>query len=163
MFEKLCIGLLTLSALALAGNSIFRGSAPPVPLQSTVGDSARSFEVMGSDGTAHPVSSSDPALIVFFSTACEWCMKSLPTYREVATQDCSLDVILAVIDVEGEALRAWEEENLDTLAPCGSLTVGSVSRPFKYDVPATPTHYLIRGGAIVEKQVGAMLRVPGWL
>lgn len=159
-----------MSAATMAGvvlASSFDGADRPSGGLS-LGQTAPPLEVEVKDGTiveAVDAAASGHALIVFFNTGCVYCRESLPTYREVALQECSLRIAFVVLDRRGEDLRDWWSTNAwDPEEGCGEVLVGSPGKGIdEYGVRMTPTHVLVEDAVVVEQHVGALSAVPGWL
>jgi hypothetical protein len=164
MFEKICIGVLTASALVLAISAVTTDSdgSEATVLETQVGDLAPPLSVVGADGATSEIDMSGRTLAVFFSTECPWCIQSLSIYRQVAESDCELQVVLAVTNLGPAELADWMSgEQIGSHQAC-DVIVGAVSRPYPYEVRGTPTHYLVSQGRVVEKGEGAMLELPAW-
>lgn len=104
-------------------------------------------------------------LVVFYSIDCDYCRRSLPVYRAVSEM-CDPSLTLAFMDVSDTTLTAWWEANGDGFSEgCGSVSLGRLVAPLsRYEVRATPTHYLVGGDGLVKHHgEGMLLEVPYWL
>lgn len=105
------------------------------------------------------------SLIVFFNTGCVHCRESLPTYREVALQECGLRIAIVVLDRQGEGLHDWWSQNgWDPEEVCADVLVGSPRNGIsEWGVRATPTNVLVDRGVVVERHMGAVTGIPEWI
>jgi len=157
------MGVLVVSVVVLAGVKVARSG--PVQSELKAGQEAPSLELHIGGDSIEVFQPDGNTLLVFYSTTCEWCQRSVPTYRAAVSEDCGLDIVLAVVDLDGEAVRQWwAADPWDTgEGVCGDVSVGAVGRPFSYPISVTPTHYLIRDGRIVHMEEGGLLEMPSWL
>lgn len=110
-------------------------------------------------------SGTEERLIVFFSSACPFCVQSLPVYRSVS-ELCQPSLILAFTDLKGAELGAWwEEYGRGFSEESKSMSIGSVLGPLSlYQLRGTPTHYLIgTDGRVKHHMEGALTEIPAWL
>ena len=105
-------------------------------------------------------------LVVFFSSACEYCRQSIPVYTTL-TEICDPSLTLAFTDLSSElSMAAWWEKNGGEFSEeCRSLSIGRlVASSSRYQVRGTPTHYLIGSDGLVKHRAEGMLsEVPAWL
>lgn len=176
MLEKMCYLVLTASALLMAYASLTGRLSRTTRLQpasraTVLSEGSVAPPLMLRAGEVDSVPAAMPGretLVVFFSTACPYCLASLGTYRELARTRCDLALTFVVLDrQEAEvagwwAENAWKEDNPDV---CASVTVGVGTASIgAFGHPATPTHYLLdEEGRILRNQVGALLAIPDWL
>lgn len=130
-------------------------SAPPLEMEL----------IQGRVVTAVDANVSGRTLIVFFSTACIYCLESLPVYEEVARSVCDLRIVFAVLDRRADELRSWWlASSWDPGDECAEVLVGSPSAGFNgYGIRGTPTHILVEDGKVLNQEAGALRKFPEWL
>ena len=159
---------LIVSALVLAtANLVWKPWAyhgPSTPYKS--GDAAPQLTlVRPEEGMATHTVSRDESLVVFFSTECIHCLRSLEVYRRIASTRCGLEVAFVVLDRTGPDLLEWWSQNTwDPSKVCAQVVVGTPAQgAAEFRVVPTPTHLLINEGKIQQVDVGALTQVPDWL
>lgn len=140
----------------------------PFPPGLTPGTKFPPLALVGADGDTVSIdlaAGTGEKLIVFYSSTCVFCQRSLPVYWSLSKK-CDPSLILAVTDLTGSAMVAWWEETMDGFADgCESMTMGSVAGSLSsYQLRGTPTHYLIgRDGRVKHHSVGSLSEIPSWL
>jgi len=164
MIEKVSYVALTICALVLAGLQVSRATAP-TPVE--VGDRAPKMEMEYVDGVSETSVDSRPAgdaLVVFFSTTCQFCLESMPALEEIGAERCDLDLVIAVIDLDGPAARTWwSEQGWDVTRGCGKTRVTSYARDGRYGVTSTPKFVRVRDDRVTHIELGLIKEIPAWL
>ena len=104
--------------------------------------------------------------VSFFSTACPYCMASIPEYREAVTTRCDQTFLFVVFDREGPDLEEWWSVNAwGPEEPCATVRVANLGlRMSDLGVMATPTHVVLGEGTRVEEvNVGQIRSGDSWL
>jgi len=170
VFEKVCYGILTVSAVVMAF-VVVTSSVDEHDLRLTAlgtGEHAPDLDIELFDGevvNAVDEATAERTLLVFFATDCAYCVASLPVYRELASRDCTLRIAVVVLDRRGQDLRDWWLTNAwKSGETCANVTIGSPVQGIEnYGVRVTPTHILVDDAVIVEQHIGALETVPEWV
>jgi hypothetical protein len=167
MVEKIAIILMTASVLVMAGARIFTAQPAEYP---AIGDTAPELWIRDASGEIKTIDTrGGKTLVSYFSTSCEWCLSSIETYVEMVSSDCTLTLVVAVLDVSGDDLSRWLQSKegrrlrSEGAEACGRVWVGSVEQPTSLAVDRTPTHYYIVENVIDTMVVGGLMEVPRWI
>jgi len=97
-------------------------------------------------------------LVVFFATACEYCQKSVPTYKALSKR-CDLTLTFAFTDPEGSTITDWWQDHQEGFSEeCSPVSIGRLlAHPSRYQVRVTPTHYLVGSDRRVKHRHEGML------
>lgn len=157
-------GVLLTAAVVLGWIAVNRRS--PMDTELSRGSEFPALMLTDSNGdTVHAGTPSGDRLVVFFSTECEYCIRSMPVYRRISEM-CDLSLILAFTDLSGKAVLEWWKENRQGFShECSPVTIGGLASALpQYGVTATPTHYLVSSdGTVQHRFVGMLGEVPSWV